>query len=247
MPAELRLHRIGNLTLVELERDVGEFRHHLVLGEVTEIAAFGSSRILRLFLGERGEVRALFQLVFDRLGFVLGGDQDMARVHFLLVRHLLDRVFVDLVHRVVGHRRGAGVLQQGFHQHLVALELDAVLDVVAVGQLLLLGGLRQDDDVGEIGNEVIAFLVGPHLRHVGADLVLGQREVALADVDAVGAGDDRIGSRIGILGAQRRGRPDQEGGERKRAERAGNGRTGGGHKTRSHKTLSCGKAGKSPG
>ena len=96
-------------------------------------------------------------------------------MHFLLVRHLLDGVVIDLVHRVVGQGGLAGVLQQGLHQHLVALELDAVLDVVPVGELLLLGGLRQHDDVGEIGDEIFALLVGPHLRHVGADLVLGQR------------------------------------------------------------------------
>ncbi len=39
VPAELRFHRIGDLPLVELESDFGEFRHHLVLGEITEIAA----------------------------------------------------------------------------------------------------------------------------------------------------------------------------------------------------------------
>ena len=39
VPAELRMHRIGNLALVELERRRGEFRHHLVLGEIAEIAA----------------------------------------------------------------------------------------------------------------------------------------------------------------------------------------------------------------
>src|ERR1700733_1383193 len=36
MPAELGLHRIGQLPLVELESHFGEFRHHLVLGEIAE-------------------------------------------------------------------------------------------------------------------------------------------------------------------------------------------------------------------
>ena len=68
VPAELRLDRIGNLALVELERDFGEFRHHLVLGEVAEIAAVGGAGVLGFLLGERGEVRALLQLGFDVLG-----------------------------------------------------------------------------------------------------------------------------------------------------------------------------------
>ena len=60
VPAELGLHRIGNLALVELECDLGEFRHHLLLGEIAEIAAFGRARVLRLLLGERGEIGAPF-------------------------------------------------------------------------------------------------------------------------------------------------------------------------------------------
>src|SRR6188768_3405409 len=39
VPAELGFHRIGELALIELERDLGEFRHHLVLGEISKIAA----------------------------------------------------------------------------------------------------------------------------------------------------------------------------------------------------------------
>src|SRR6187397_3355755 len=38
VPAELRLYRIRHLSLVQLECRFGEFRHHLVLAEVAEIA-----------------------------------------------------------------------------------------------------------------------------------------------------------------------------------------------------------------
>ena len=126
-------------------------------------------------------------------------------MHLLLGRHLLDRLVIDLVHRVVGQGGLAGILQQRLHQHLVALEVDAVLDVVAIADLLLVGGLRQDDDVGEISDEVFAFLIGRHLRHAGADLILGEREVALADIDAIDAGDERIGilRRVTTAGATR--------------------------------------------
>ena len=224
VPAELRMDRIGNLSLVELERGFGEFGHHLVLGEVAEIAAIGRARVFGFFLGERGEVRALLQLGFDLVRFCFGRHQDMTRVHLFLGRHLLDRLVIDLVHRVVGQGGLAGILQQRFHQHLVALEVEMVLDVVTIADLLLVGGLRQDDDVGEISDEVFAFLIGRHLRHAGADLILGQREIALADIDAVDAGDERIG----ILRLDD-GWCDEERGERECAERAGE-RAGGSHK-----------------
>ncbi len=98
-----------------------------------------------------------------------------------------------------------------------------MLDVVAVAELLLLGGLRQYDDVGEISDEVFALLIRRHLRHAGADLILGEREVALADIDAVDAGDHRVG----ILRLDDGG-CEQERGERECAERAGE-RAGGSH------------------
>ena len=140
-----------------------------------------------------------------------------------LGRHLLDRLVIDLVHGVVGQGGLAGVLQQRFHQHLVALEGEVALDVVAIADLLLVGGLRQYDDIRQISDEVFAFLIGRHLRHAGADFILGQREVALVDLDAVDAGDDRVG----ILRLCD-GRRDQESRERKCAERAGE-RAGGSH------------------
>src|ERR1700733_14499062 len=80
---DLRLPRIGQLPLVELESPFGEFRHHLVLGEIAEIAAFGRARIFGLLLRQRGEVGTSLELGEDRFGFLLGRDQDMARVHLL--------------------------------------------------------------------------------------------------------------------------------------------------------------------
>ena len=149
--------------------------------------------------------RALFQLGFDRFGLIFGRNQDVARAHFLLAGHLLDGFVIDLVHRLVGYGGLADILQHGLHQDLVAFELDAVLDVGAVADLLLLGGLAQHDDVGEIGDEIVALLVRTHLRHVAADLLLGDGKVALADIDAVGAGHNGVG----ILGAQDSRRQDQ--------------------------------------
>ena len=127
VPAELRLHRIGELALVELEGHLGEFRHHLVLGEIAEVAALRrGARVLRLLLGELGEVAALLELGDDRLGLVLGRHQDVAGAHLLLAAHLLDGVVIDLAHRLLGDRGLALRLQQRFHQQLVADEVEAV-------------------------------------------------------------------------------------------------------------------------
>ena len=52
----------SEIALAELERHLGEFRDHLVLGEIAEIAALGRAGVLRLFLGERGEIGAAFEL-----------------------------------------------------------------------------------------------------------------------------------------------------------------------------------------
>ena len=138
--------------------------------------------------------------------------------------HLLDSFVIDLVHGVVGQGRFADILQQRFHQHLIVLEGEMPLDVIAIANLLLVGRLRQNNDIREISDEVFALLLGRHLlRHAGADLILGQREVALMDLDAIDAGKDRIG----VLRLDN-GRCDEERRERECTERAAE-RTGGSH------------------
>ena len=72
------------------------------------------------------------------------------------------------------------------------IEGEPALHVRPVTQLLLLGGLRQHDHVDQIVDQVIALLLRRYRRHIAADLLLGEGEVALADIDAVDAGDDRI-------------------------------------------------------
>ena len=70
MPAELRLHGIRDLTLLELEDDFLKLRHHLPVAEVTEVAAvFLGPWILGVFLGELGKIRALVDFFLQRFGF----------------------------------------------------------------------------------------------------------------------------------------------------------------------------------
>src|SRR5499427_7495665 len=81
VPAELRLHRIGELSGIHLEGDIGKFGHHLIFGEVAEIAALGGTGILGLFLGQLGEIGAALELFENGLRFIFAFDQDVARAH----------------------------------------------------------------------------------------------------------------------------------------------------------------------
>src|ERR1700683_3722559 len=69
VPSELGLYRVGKLPLVEVERDPGKFRHHLLLGEITQVTAIGAARIRGLFFRQRGESGAGLQLREDGFGF----------------------------------------------------------------------------------------------------------------------------------------------------------------------------------
>ena len=204
VPAELRLHRIGNLAGLERERDLGEFRHHLFLGEEAEIAAIGRARILRLLLGQLGEIGALVEFGLDRLGLFLGRHQDVAGVDFLLAGDLLGGVVIDLLHGLVGHRRLAFGRQQVVHQQAVTGEIELLLEIGLVGGLLLFGGLGDDLHVDQEGQHV--FLLGRrvHLRQARPEFLFGQGHVALADFRAIHLGEHRV-----IVGANRRG--DQQG------------------------------------
>src|ERR1700722_1118956 len=104
VPAELRFHRVGNLAGLKRERDVGEFRHHLILGEEAEVAAVGCAGVLGLLLGELGEIGALVELFLDRLGLFLGLDQDVPGMNFLFAGDLLGGVVINLLHGLVGGR-----------------------------------------------------------------------------------------------------------------------------------------------
>ena len=192
MPAELRLHRIGELTLEHLERDLGEFRHHLALGKKAEVAAVGPTGILRFLLGKRGEVGAALELLEDGLGLLLGLDQDVARAHLLLGGHRLDRLVIDLAHLLVGRGILGPLGQHQPHQDLVADEGLPLLEGGVIAQIVLLGRLRDEDDVGDIGDDLLALDLGRRLMGFVAEIILGHHEVALPDVDPVHAGDDGI-------------------------------------------------------
>src|SRR5260370_3390755 len=84
--AELGLDRgVGEFALLEGEGGVGELLHHVCLLEPAKIAAFGARCLVgRLFLGELVEGAAFLEVGDQRLGLVLGRDQDMAGVYLFL-------------------------------------------------------------------------------------------------------------------------------------------------------------------
>src|SRR6185437_12851694 len=67
VPAELSLHRIGDLADLERKGGILERLQHGATGEEAEITAFGV-RVLRFLLGDRGEVLALLQPLLNLLG-----------------------------------------------------------------------------------------------------------------------------------------------------------------------------------
>src|SRR3546814_13106843 len=81
MPAELGLHRLGNLPLLEREGGIGERLHHFAAHEVAEIAALRRGRADRMLLGDFGEIIAGLEGLYDFLRLFLGRDKDVPGVH----------------------------------------------------------------------------------------------------------------------------------------------------------------------
>ena len=83
MPAKSGLHRGRDFSRLQGEGRVGEFRHHLVFGEIAQIAPLGAAGALRFFLGDRCEVATLLQLGDDGISFRLGLHENMTGAHFI--------------------------------------------------------------------------------------------------------------------------------------------------------------------
>ena len=106
-------------------------------------------------------------------------------MHLLLVAHLLGRLLIDLVQIGVGHRGLGLALQHRLHQRLVAREIGAALEIGGVRHLARVGLFRQQEHVGKVVQEVVpppGLVLG---RNVLADVLLGESEVALMDLDTI--------------------------------------------------------------
>lgn len=188
-----------------------------------------AERILGLLLGELGEIRALVELGLHRLGLVLGLDQDVAGSHFLLAGDLLGGLLIDLLHRVRGGRGLAFLGQQTVHQQAGTGERQALLELLAVGDLLVLGGLADDLHVDQERQDVLILGRGVHLGEARPEFLLGQGHIALLDLGAIDLRQDRIVRSPAGTPNQRQRKAAHEGGGEAEAQAGFGYRERGGH------------------
>ena len=217
VPTELGFHRVGDLPVLQLEGGLGEFRHHLVLAEIAEIATIGfSGRVFGHLARNFGKIFALLQPGDYRLDLVLGflagllvtrsrTEQDVAGMDFLFFANLFDRIFVDLVHGIVGEGVLADRLQQTFHEQFLAGKFGLALELGRVAEFLVLRGLRHQDHVGDKLDQVVLLGFRRHRRDLSS-LFFSDGEVALMDFDTIDLGDQGVL----VLGIKRGGRDDQQ-------------------------------------
>src|SRR5690606_26605867 len=131
-----------------------------------------------------------------------------------------------LLQSLVGHGLVTDILEIGLHQRLVAQEGELVLEVLAVGQLLFLRGLRDELHIDEKADELLTRLLvdgGP-----GGEFIEGELDFALRQALAIDGGDD--GRRIDGRGSlcenrpRRRQETGRQGNSKKAAEPAGKNR-----------------------
>ena len=159
VPAKLAFHRRGDFARLQLERSVGEFRNHAVLGEIAEIAAFlAGTGILRHVGRDLCEVLAGLQPRHDRIRLVFLLDEDVAGARLLLGRDALDGLVEELLHRF-----GRGGLL-GFRAEII-VEKQLVLEEgylaleIGVGAQLGLASRAGDElQVGDIADEIVPLL-----------------------------------------------------------------------------------------
>ena len=130
VPAELRLHRIGDLALFQRKGRVLERLQHLAAAEKAEIATLGA-RVLGLLFCHRGEILALQQPLLHFLGLCLGGDQNVAGVNFFFRLHAGDLGVVDLLGLFVGHGVTHALVEIGIPQGAALMIFEPVLEALA--------------------------------------------------------------------------------------------------------------------
>src|SRR5258707_4520131 len=106
----------------------------------------------------------------------------MAGVIFLFAGDLLGGLLIDLLHGLVGGRGLALGRQQAVHQEPVARERQPLFEILVIFDLFVLGGLGDDLHVDQERQDVVLLGRGVHLREAGSEFLLGERDVALADL-----------------------------------------------------------------
>jgi hypothetical protein len=207
VPAEAGLDRLlGVLALVEGEGRLGEFRDHVLGGEIAEVAALGGGLgVDRLLAGDIGEIGAAIELLDDLVGLVLAVDQDVAGPHLHHRGHFLEELLVAGLDRLVADLRLEVMVEHRLADLLVLVVGHLGLDRRVVLQVLPapFGGqqVEVDQALDQRRKQLLDLLL------VG----LGQAARRLDDVGAVqllavDLGDHRIAGRRRRAGGRRRGR-----------------------------------------
>ena len=152
-----------------------------------------------------GEVLACLDASERGLRLVLGRQQDVAGVDFLLRRLRLGGLVIGLALRLLGRRRLGDGAEQLLHRQLVAIVGELAFELRGGGQLVGLGLLGGELEVDEIVEHVFlprrAFEL---LRQAGADVGHRVGDVVLGDRRAV---DLRQHLRIGREPGRRERKP----------------------------------------
>jgi hypothetical protein len=107
MPAELRLDRLAGVGVDLHVEDHGlEFRHHLALAEIAEIAAALGGAVLRMLARQLLEIAAFVEFGDDGRGLLLGLDDDVSRADLFGEFEVSDFPVIAGAKRLVGDLGG---------------------------------------------------------------------------------------------------------------------------------------------
>ncbi|ENN87602.1 hypothetical protein RHSP_63246 [Rhizobium freirei PRF 81] len=201
VPAEIGLdRRLGVGADRQGECRVFEFLDHAAMAKVAEIAAIGLVRIRGLFLGKRCEILAAVEFLDDCLGFVLGLHQDVAGMHFFLLRQGSNFLVVASLDFIILDGVGNMRLEIGVVQLAVTQIGHVRLEIRRLVELLGGGLLRQQLDIDRSGERGDLLLVVRKLAELRIEIGNRQIKFRLMDFDIADLGDD------GILGIGRKSR-----------------------------------------
>ena len=199
MEPELRLDRgLGVFALLQREGGVFEFLDHAALAEIAEVAAFRLVRVGRLGLGKLGEILAGIEVLDDRLGFVLGLDEDVPGMNFFLRRDLLDLGVIARLDLVVGHGVDDILAEIGIVQFALTQEGKTLLELVGVFDAVGLGDLGNRFHVDGSRQSGQLLLVVRKLCELRVEIGNTEIDIRLVDFLIANLGDNRIGAIGGI-------------------------------------------------
>ncbi len=213
VPAELGLHRIGDLTNLHGKHGIAERLHHDAALEIAEIATgLGGIGLDRLGPGQRHEIGTGVEFGLDCLGVLLRAHQNVTRVDFVFLGDSGDLLVVLGLDGFGRDRVADGGLGIDAAKRPVGEILEAKLEQLVVPGAVLVAGLRHELEIDHLRQQDRADLVGRDLVEVGADILGGEGQVGLGDRLAADRRNNRARTRLfgrcGRILRQRSGRAE---------------------------------------